>query len=273
MKNIWKVLLVLLVVVLLAVGLYFGWNYLVGLGYVDSLDISEISDSRVNPEGAGVEDDEDYDNFPHKAFPRFYDLGEPDMVIENTTTRNMDGSPEVWYVYGVDPNRESRFADGIQSLDYKMAIYELCIPDGEGNEYFAPDEFFSDRTWRVLLRNLDKSPGLQECRATWFEVIYYGNELCDTDPEAALALGDNDKYFEVIDFRFGGIADLQVGGHVWSNGELSKGNHITPFRDFKEDHCEQAIAYWDGVSESIIMYTKDPLQPGSDTIIHLYDMV
>ena len=81
MKNIWKVLLVLLVVVLLAVGLYFGWNYLVGLGYVDSLDISEISDSRVNPEGAVVEDDEDYDNFPHKAFPRFYDLGEPDMVI------------------------------------------------------------------------------------------------------------------------------------------------------------------------------------------------
>ena len=33
------------------------------------------------------------------------------------------------------------------------------------------------------------------------------------------------------------------------------------------------IAYWDGVSESIIMCCKDPSSPGSDVIIHLNDMV
>lgn len=267
MKNFWKVLLVLLVVVLLAVGLYFGWNYLVGLGYVDSLDISEISDSRVNPEGAGVEDDEDYDNFPHKAFPRFYDLGEPDMVIEDTAGCNMDGSPEVWHVYGVDTSQESRLK-GIRSLDYKEAVYCLCDSFGD-SEYFAPDEFASDETYRVLLRNLHMTPSAQEKRAAIFDVIYYGDELWEKDPDAANALS-NDEAFRVTDFRFGGVVYLQTGGRIWINGELTEDKCD---ENLKDDIYMQAISYWDGVSESIIMYCKDPSSPRSDIIIHLYDIV
>jgi hypothetical protein len=176
---------------------------------------------------------DDFDELDYRAFPRSFDLGEPDMHLSDVGLGN-----DTWFVYGIDPSRDSPDAS---SLDYKIAMH--CSLGG--SDYYVPYCYS-----RVLLRRFG-----YERRVSSFTVNYLGERF------DFLSFFGPDIYYKVTGLDFAGVGLLSVGDDVWIDGELSDDYIIDNF--FASDLDLSVLPY---STEDTVMMVSD------GCIFYLYDI-